>query len=68
MSSLFTIVTMAGIRYLSVVRYERKWHIETHKRFWASRCVQLIWLLSFLMSTPPLFGMGKYIIDVGTIR
>ena len=28
MSSLFTIVTMAGIRYLSVVRYERKWHIE----------------------------------------
>ena len=68
MSSLFTIVTMAGIRYLSVVRYERKWHIETHEQFWRSRCVQLIWGFSILMSAPPLLGMGKYVADIGTIR
>ena len=65
---MFTIVTMAVVRYLSVVRYERKWHIETGKRYWKSRPVQIIWMLSLLMSSPPLLGMGKYVVDIGTIR
>ena len=68
MSSLFTIVTMAVIRYLSVVRCERKWHIETGRRFFTSQPVQLIWFLAFLMSSPPLLGMGEYIVDIGMIR
>ena len=68
MSSLFTIVTMAVIRYLSVVRCERKWHIETGRRFFTSRPVQLIWFLALLMSSPPLLGMGKYVVDIGMIR
>ena len=68
MSSIYTLVAMALIRYSSVVKFERSWHIATHEDFLTSRYVQFIWLLALLMALPPTFGIGQYIQDVGMIR
>ena len=68
MSSIYTLVAMALIRYSSVVRFERSWHITTHDDFLTSRYVQIIWLLALLIALPPTFGIGQYTQDVGMIR
>ena len=68
MSSIYTLVTMALIRYSSVVRFERSWHTTTHDDFFTSRYVHAIWVLSLLIAIPPTFGIGKYTPDVGLIR
>ena len=68
MSSIYTLVAMALIRYSSVVKFERSWHIVTHDDFLTSRYVQFIWLLALLIALPPTFGIGQYIQDVGMIR
>ena len=68
MTSLYTLVTMAAIRYLSIVRYQRRWHSETQVTFWTSRYVQLIWVLALLMAAPPLLGIGNFVNDIGMIR
>ena len=68
MSSLFTIVAMAIIRYYSIVRYERSWHIVTQDTFYTSRHIQTIWGLALLIAIPPTFGFGNYVNDLGMIR
>ena len=68
MSSLYTIVAMAAIRYRSIVRYERSWHLETNVLFFTSHYVKLIWIFAFLMGIPPLVGVGKYVTDIGMVR
>ena len=59
---------MALIRYYSVVRFERSWHIATQEDFLTSRYVQAIWAFSLLIAIPPIFGIGQYTPDVGMIR
>ena len=68
MSSLYTLVAMALIRYHSVVRFERSWHTPTSDEFLTSRYVHAIWVLSLLVAIPPIFGIGKYTPDAGLIR
>ena len=65
---MYTLVTMAAIRYLSIVQYQRRWNSEKQGSFWNSRYVQMIWILSLLMAAPPLFGLGNFVNDVGMIR
>ena len=68
MSSLYTLVAMAAIRYNSVVRYERSWSLVTQVTFFTSRYVQLIWAFALMLAMPPLIGIGKYVNDVSMIR
>ena len=68
MSALYTLVVMAAIRYNSVVRFERSWHVVTHVTYFTSRYVQLIWGFALIVALPPLIGLGKYVNDVGMIR
>ena len=68
MSSLYTLASMAMIRYDSVVRYERSWHIVTNDKFFTSRFIQQIWGSALILAIPPAFGVGKYVKDDGAIR
>ena len=68
MSSLYSLTAMAAIRYNSVVRCERSWHLEIQDAFWASRYVQLIWGFALILAIPPLVGVGRYVPDGGMIR
>ena len=68
MSSLYTITAMAAIRYSSVVRNERSWHLVTDVKFLTSRYVQLIWVCSIIVAIPPLIGFGNYVKDAVNIR
>ena len=68
MSSIYTLAAMALIRYYSVVRFERSWHIATQDNFLTSRYVQGVWVFSLLIATPPIFGIGQFTPDVGMIR
>ena len=63
MNSLYTITGMAVVRYLSVVRLERAWHLPTKTTFFATRYIWIIWSLSFLIAAPPLIGWGRYAKD-----
>ena len=67
LNSYFTIVSMAGIRYLSVVHLERSWHIPSRNSFWSSRHVWKVWGIVLTIAVPPLFGFGEYKVDTSTI-
>ena len=67
MNSLFTITGMATVRYLSVVRLDCSWHIQTSITFCSSRYIRLIWGLSLIFAIPPLTGIGAYVIDISEI-
>ena len=67
MNSLYTITGMATVRYLSVVRLDCTWHAQTNITFWSSRYIRSIWGLSLVLSMPPLFGFGTYVIDISKI-
>ena len=68
MNSLYTIMGMALVRYLSVVKLERSWHMQTNIRFWSSRHLHLFWVLSMIFAIPPLAGLGQYAKDTSKIR
>ena len=68
MGSLYTITAMAGIRYKSVVQFERWWHMLTIGTYFSSNYVRIIWSFSLLIAVPPLVGIGKYVIDIGMVR
>ena len=68
MNSLYTITGMATVRYLSVVRLDCSWHAQTSITFWSSRYIRLIWGLAFVLSLPPLLGVGTYVIDMSKLR
>ena len=67
LSSLFTIASMAWVRYLSVVRLERSWHCQTRNGFWSSPHIWKVWGISLLFVVPPLVGFGEYTMDASTI-
>ena len=67
LNSYFSIVSMAGIRYLSVVRLERSWHTPSRNSFWSSRHVWKVWGIVLTIAVPPLFGFGEYKVDTSTI-
>ena len=59
---------MAIVRYLSVVRLERSWHIHnTNINFWTSPCTWIAWFMGFLFAFPPLIGLGDYKLDTSKI-
>ena len=68
MGSLYTVTAIAAIRYKSVIQYERWWHMLTLGDYFTSKYVRIIWVFSLLVATPPLVGVGNYVIDVGMIR
>ena len=68
MSALFTLVSLAMIRYKSVVLYERSWHRATNDRCFTSRVLQQIWGTALVLSIPPMVGLGRYVKDIGSIR
>ena len=68
MSSLYSIVAMAVIRYSSIVKYNQSWHLDTKQKFFASQCVHVIWGSSICMAIPPIFGVGDYVSGEDMIR
>ena len=68
MGSLYTITAMAAIRYKSVIRFERWWHMLTIGSYFSSNYVRLIWSFSLLLAVPPMVGFGNYVIDIGMMR
>ena len=64
MSYVYSLVAMTRIRYLSVVRYERRWHSPTLATFWNNRYLQVIWFCSFLMAAPLLVDIETFTKDV----
>ena len=67
-SSLYTITGMAIVRYLSVVRLERSWHIHnTNINFWTSPCIWIAWLMGIVFAFPPLIGLGDFKLDTSKI-
>ena len=67
-SSLITITGMAIVRYLSVVRLQRCWHIhDTKICIWTSPCIWIIWTIGFVFAVPPLIGFGEYKLDTSRL-
>ena len=65
---MYTITGMAIIRYLSVVRLERSWHIHnTSISFWTSPCTWIAWFMGVVFAFPPLIGLGDYKLDTSKI-
>ena len=60
MNSLFSIMGLAIVRYLSVVRMQRKWHSEIQSSFWSSKFIWYLWGMSLMCTAPPLAGLGQY--------
>ena len=59
---------MAIVRYLSVVRLERSWHIHnTSINFWTSPCTWIAWFMGVVFAFPPLIGLGDYKLDTSKI-
>ena len=67
LNSMCTITAMAIIRYLSVVRLQRTWHLNTTNKFWTSKYIWILWSFAFIFAAPPLFGIGQYEEDVSKI-
>ena len=60
LNSLFTVVSMAGVRYSSIVRLERFWHSQTRNNFWSSPYILKLWGIGLIFAIPPLVGFGEY--------
>ena len=60
MNSLFSIMALANVRYLSVVRMQRKWHSEIKSSFWSSKYLWYLWGMALMFAAPPLVGFGQY--------
>ena len=54
---------MALVRYLSVVRLQRHWHMPKRTSFWSSRYIWMILAVALLIAAPPLIGFGTYAQD-----
>ena len=67
LNSYFTIVSMAGIRYLSVVRLDRSWHVPSRNNFWSSPRIWKVWGITLTIVVPPVLGFGEYKIDTSNI-
>ena len=67
LNSLFTVVSMAGVRYSSVVRLERFWHSQTRSNFWSSPYILKLWGIALLFAIPPMVGFGEYKLDASEI-
>ena len=68
MSTLYTLVAIAAIRYDSVVLLDRSWTSPTHSTYFKSRWVISIWLIAIILAILPIFGIGKATIDLGNVR
>ena len=67
LNSLFTVVSMAGVRYSSIVRLERFWHSQTRNNFWSSPYILKLWGIALIFAIPPLVGFGEYKQDASEI-
>lgn len=63
MNSLFSIMALANVRYLSVVRMQRQWHSEVKTSLWFSKYLWYLWGMAFMFAASPLVGFGHYRID-----
>ena len=68
MNCLFTIIAMAIIRYLSVVKGDRSWNMTTKSTIFTNRLVHLVWFASIVIAILPVLGFGEFSIDVAMMR
>ena len=68
MSTLYTLVAIAAIRYDSVVRLERSWTSPNHSTYFKSLWVISTWLIALILAILPIFGIGKAAVDLGNVR
>ena len=68
MSSLYTITTLAAIRCISLIQYDRSWYVVTRDTFITSIYIQRIWVFSLILALPPVIGIGEYVHNIGMIR